>query len=72
VAVGGLNPHAGEAGRFGDEEDRLVRPRSSWRARASPPGLTAEISGPHVPDVVFRDAAAAATTRWSRSTTIRA
>ena len=26
VAVAGLNPHAGEAGRFGDEEDRLVRP----------------------------------------------
>src|SRR5450755_918589 len=26
VAVAGLNPHAGEAGRFGDEEERLVRP----------------------------------------------
>ena len=26
VAVAGLNPHAGEAGRFGDEETRLVEP----------------------------------------------
>jgi len=58
VAVAGLNPHAGEAGRFGDEEDRLVRPAiEAARARIASAGLTAEISGPHVPDVVFRDAA---------------
>ena len=33
VAVAGLNPHAGEAGRFGDEEDRLVRPAIDRGAR---------------------------------------
>jgi 4-hydroxythreonine-4-phosphate dehydrogenase len=58
VAVAGLNPHAGEAGRFGDEEARLVRPAiEAARARVAAAGLAAEISGPHVPDVVFRDAA---------------
>ena len=58
IAVAGLNPHAGEAGRFGDEEDRLVRPAiEAARARAAAAALPAEITGPHVPDVVFRDAA---------------
>ena len=58
VAVAGLNPHAGEAGRFGDEEDRLVRPAiEAARARVAAAGGRAEISGPHVPDVVFREAA---------------
>jgi len=57
VAVAGLNPHAGEAGRFGDEEDRLVRPAiDAARARLAAAGLNADVSGPHVPDVVFRDA----------------
>ena len=41
VAVAGLNPHAGEAGRFGDEETRLVvRPSPGARrlaAAGSPP-----------------------------------
>ena len=58
VAVAGLNPHAGEAGRFGDEEDRLVRPAIELgRARVAAAGGRAEFSGPHVPDVVFREAA---------------
>ena len=58
IAVAGLNPHAGEAGRFGDEEDRLVRPAvEAARARTTAAALPAEITGPHVPDVVFRDAA---------------
>lgn len=58
VAVAGLNPHAGEAGRFGDEEVRLVRPGIEMaRKRISDTGLTAEISGPLVPDSVFRQAA---------------
>ena len=26
IAVCGLNPHAGEGGRFGDEEERIIRP----------------------------------------------
>ena len=53
IAVAGLNPHAGEDGRFGDEEDRIIRPaieslRNSGRA---------SFSGPGVPDAVFREAA---------------
>jgi 4-hydroxythreonine-4-phosphate dehydrogenase len=59
VAVAGLNPHAGEAEKFGDEEPRLVAPaieRARVRLRAE--GNDAEVSGPHVPDVVFRRAAA--------------
>ena len=58
VAVAGLNPHAGEAERFGDEEPRLVAPavaRAQAQLRAE--GVDAEVSGPHVPDVVFRRAA---------------
>jgi 4-hydroxythreonine-4-phosphate dehydrogenase len=58
VAVAGLNPHAGEAGRFGDEEDRLVRPAIEIaRARIAAAGLAATVTGPLVPDSVFRQAA---------------
>jgi 4-hydroxythreonine-4-phosphate dehydrogenase len=59
VAVAGLNPHAGEAGRFGDEEERLIRPAINLaRTRLAAAGLTVEVTGPHVPDAVFRQAAA--------------
>jgi 4-hydroxythreonine-4-phosphate dehydrogenase len=51
VAVAGLNPHAGESGHFGDEEARIVLPAIE-AARAQTPSI---ITGPHVPDVVFRD-----------------
>jgi 4-hydroxythreonine-4-phosphate dehydrogenase len=58
VAVAGLNPHAGEAGRFGDEEKRLVEPAIALaRARLTSAGIPAAVTGPHVPDVVFRQAA---------------
>jgi 4-hydroxythreonine-4-phosphate dehydrogenase len=58
VAVAGLNPHAGEAGRFGDEEERLVGPALALaRARLEASGVKATVTGPHVPDVVFRQAA---------------
>jgi 4-hydroxythreonine-4-phosphate dehydrogenase len=58
VAVAGLNPHAGEAGRFGDEETRLVVPGIELaRQRLAQQGIAAEVTGPHVPDVVFRQAA---------------
>jgi 4-hydroxythreonine-4-phosphate dehydrogenase len=58
IAVAGLNPHGGEAGRFGDEEARLVAPAiGEARLRLAEEGVAAEISGPHVPDVVFRQAA---------------
>lgn len=54
IAVCGLNPHAGEAGIFGDEEIRLIAPAVRQLVRSR----TARYSGPHVPDVVFRQAAA--------------
>jgi 4-hydroxythreonine-4-phosphate dehydrogenase len=58
VAVAGLNPHAGEAGRFGDEETRLVTPAVALAARRlDDAAVPARISGPHPPDAVFRQAA---------------
>src|SRR6185312_2432579 len=61
VAVAGLNPHAGEAGRFGDEEERLVKPAiEKARARLASAGLVATVDGPLVPDSVFRQAAGGA------------
>jgi 4-hydroxythreonine-4-phosphate dehydrogenase len=57
VAVAGLNPHAGEAGRFGDEEARLVVPALEIaRRRLQAEGIEATLSGPAVPDAVFRQA----------------
>lgn len=53
IAVCGLNPHAGEEGKFGDEEQRVIAPAID-RLNADFPGM---FSGPHVPDAVFRDAA---------------
>ena len=48
VAVAGLNPHAGEAGLFGDEEQRIIGPAvQAARAR----GIQA--AGPFAPDTVF-------------------
>jgi 4-hydroxythreonine-4-phosphate dehydrogenase len=58
VAVAGLNPHAGEGGRFGDEEARLVTPAIALAAsRLLTQQVDADITGPHVPDAVFRQAA---------------
>jgi 4-hydroxythreonine-4-phosphate dehydrogenase len=58
VAIAGLNPHAGEGGRFGDEEDRLVRPAiAEIQRQLAAADLPATVSGPHVPDAVFRQAA---------------
>ncbi len=48
IGVCGLNPHAGEAGRFGDEEARIVVPALE-RLRAE--GIRAE--GPLPPDTAF-------------------
>ncbi len=49
LAVAGLNPHAGEGGRFGDEEKKVIEPavrffsrHRSWR-----------VTGPYPPDTVF-------------------
>jgi 4-hydroxythreonine-4-phosphate dehydrogenase len=53
LAVAGLNPHAGEAGMFGDEEERLIAPALT-RARAA--GW--RVDGVFPPDTVFNRAAA--------------
>jgi 4-hydroxythreonine-4-phosphate dehydrogenase len=56
IAVAGLNPHAGEQGAFGDEEDRVIAPAIDRLATFA----EATITGPHVPDAIFREAAAGA------------
>ena len=48
IAVAGLNPHAGEGGRFGDEDDAIIRPAIDT-ARAD--GLN--VSGPYPGDTIF-------------------
>lgn len=48
LAVLGLNPHAGEGGMFGNEEQRLIRPAIK---AAQEEGISA--SGPHSPDTLF-------------------
>lgn len=52
LAVLALNPHAGEGGLFGDEEERLIVPAIA-AARAA--GIAA--SGPHSADTLFHFAA---------------
>lgn len=51
IAVAGLNPHAGENGLFGDEEQRLILPAIK---RAKAKGMTC--SGPHPADTMFAKA----------------
>lgn len=48
IAVAGLNPHAGEGGRFGDEEARIIAPAIA-QARA----LGMNASGPWPGDTIF-------------------
>ncbi|MFQ5655508.1 MAG: PdxA family protein, partial [Planctomycetota bacterium] len=52
LAVLALNPHAGEGGHFGDEEERLIRPAVE---AAQKEGIDA--SGPHSADTLFHFAA---------------
>jgi 4-hydroxythreonine-4-phosphate dehydrogenase len=48
LAVAGLNPHAGEGGLFGDEEQQYIAPAI---AQAKAEGLN--VSGPYAGDTVF-------------------
>ena len=48
IAVAGLNPHAGESGRFGGEEARIIAPAI---AALQAEGL--DITGPHPADALF-------------------
>lgn len=52
IAVAGLNPHAGEMGRFGDEEQTIIAPAVHQLNESA----DATFTGPHVPDAVFREA----------------
>jgi len=53
IAVCGLNPHAGEDGRFGDEEKRIIEPAILMAAEA---GIN--VSGPYPADTLFARAVA--------------
>lgn len=48
IAVAGLNPHAGESGLFGSEEERTIIPAIGLSASQ---GIA--VTGPHPPDTVF-------------------
>jgi 4-hydroxythreonine-4-phosphate dehydrogenase len=61
IAVAGLNPHAGEDGLFGDEEQRFIGPAVS-AARAQ--GIDAQGPSPPTPCSCAR--AAASSIAWSR------
>ena len=50
IAVAALNPHGGENGAMGDEEDRIIRPAIGALKTA---GL--EVSGPYPADTLFHD-----------------
>jgi 4-hydroxythreonine-4-phosphate dehydrogenase len=52
IAVAGLNPHAGDGGIFGDEEERIIRPAVT---KAVGEGL--DVDGPVPADTVFPKAA---------------
>jgi 4-hydroxythreonine-4-phosphate dehydrogenase len=52
IAVAGLNPHSGDGGLFGDEEERIITPAIE---KARKEGL--DVDGPVPPDTVFGKAA---------------
>lgn len=54
LAVAGLNPHAGEEGSLGDEEERIIAPAVS---RLRDKGIDA--AGPLAPDAMFHEEARA-------------
>jgi len=52
IGVLGLNPHSGEGGRFGDEEERVIVP--GMRQAIEELSDESVIEGPLVPDAAFR------------------
>lgn len=55
IAVAGLNPHAGESGRIGQEETTLILPAIEKLQKNF--STRAQFSGPHSPDTIFFHAA---------------
>ena len=51
IGLAGLNPHAGEGGLFGDEEETILRPAQEL---AREQGV--ELLGPYPPDTIFFEA----------------
>ena len=51
IAVAGLNPHAGEEGLFGDEEEKIIEPAVT---AAKNKGI--DVNGPYPPDTVYYNA----------------
>lgn len=56
IGVAGLNPHAGEEGMFGSEEQTIIGPAIEQARRLCHPRSI--ISGPHPPDTIFYKARA--------------
>lgn len=54
LAVAGLNPHAGEQGLLGDEEERIARGIELARRRLAGAGLGATLRGPVGAETAFR------------------
>jgi 4-hydroxythreonine-4-phosphate dehydrogenase len=50
IAVTALNPHAGESGLFGDEDQKIIAPELE---RIQSENLQLEVSGPHPADTLF-------------------
>ena len=66
IAVSALNPHAGEDGLFGDEEQTIISPAVDLASRE---GI--DVAGPFPNDTLFHHALAAPTTPSWRCTTTR-
>ena len=59
IVVAALNPHAGEGGRLGDEESRVIAPGMALgRARLAAAGVAASLVGPMGAETAMRLAAA--------------
>jgi 4-hydroxythreonine-4-phosphate dehydrogenase len=57
IAVAGLNPHAGESGAIGSEEDEIIIPAINRLQSAIGNSKSAMFAGPFSPDTIFHHAA---------------
>ena len=57
IAVAGLNPHAGESGKIGPEETKIIAPAITELQSAVSNQKSEIFSGPHSPDTIFHRAA---------------